>query len=60
MQPSVVVCVIDPITNKGMNLYFNDFMLVICLMKMLIDFAVPSLPDTGNHADCSEERQKNQ
>lgn len=54
------MCVIHPITNKGMDLRFNDFMLVIRLMKMPVDFAVPSLPDTGNHAGCSEERQKNQ
>ena len=59
MQQSIVAC-IDPIMNKGMNLCFNDFMLVICLMKMPIDFAVPSLPDAGNHAGCSEEGQKNQ
>lgn len=37
-----------------------DFMLAIGLMKMPINFAVSSLPDTGNHAGCSEERQKNQ
>lgn len=56
----MAMCIIDPIACKGMNLCFNGFMLVICLMKMPIDFAVPSLPDTGNHAGCSEERQKNQ
>lgn len=55
-----MVCIIDSITNKGMNLCFNDFMVVICLMKTPIDFAVLSLPDTGNHAGCSEKRQKNQ
>lgn len=56
----MAMCIIDPIACKGMNLCFNGFMLVICLMKMPIDFAVPSVPDTGNHAGCSEERQKNQ
>lgn len=54
------MCVIDLIRCKGMNLCFNDFMLVACLMKISTDFAVPSLPDTRNHAGCSEERQKNQ
>lgn len=57
-QQSVVVCVTEPVMCKGMNLSFNDFMLP-CLMKMPID-SVPSVPDTGNHAGCSEERQKNQ
>lgn len=41
---------------KGMNLSFNDFMLVSSLMKIPV---VSSMPDTGNHAGCSEERQKN-
>lgn len=53
-------CVTDAVVYKGMNLSFNDFMLVICLMKMPIDSRVPSVPDTGNHAGCGEERQKNQ
>lgn len=41
---------------NGMNLSFSDFMLVSSLVKMPV---VPSMPDTGNHAGCSEERQKN-
>lgn len=59
-QQCVVVCVTDAVVYKGMNLSFSDFMLVICLMKMPIDSLVPSVPDTGNHAGCGEERQKNQ
>lgn len=59
-QQFVVVCVTEPVMYKGMNLVLNDFMLVTCLLKIPVDSVIPSMPDTGSHAGCSEERQKNQ